>query len=124
MGLKMSDDALALLHNAFDLRRDGNMAYGDFLAAVRGEMSVRRLLLVDRAYERLDVNGSGEVEMNDVKARYNARGHASVIAGQTTEDAAFNDFVEGFEGVLGRSSGSVSQQEFRDYYTEVSATMG
>jgi len=123
LGLRVGDDELSQMHSAFDMRRDGKMAYGEFIAAVRGEMSVRRLLLVDRAFEKLDINGSGEVDLNDVKSRYNARNHAAVVAGQWTEDGAYNDFVEGFEGVLGRSSGYVTQAEFRDYYSEVSATL-
>ena len=71
---------LALLHGAFDMRRAGNMAYMEFLKAVRGEMSVRRMLVVDRAYEKLDVNGDGDIDVKDAIARYNPHSRHEVGA--------------------------------------------
>jgi len=122
IGLKCSDQDVKLMHAAFDVRRTGSMSYMEFLHGVRGEMTVRRLLVVDRAYEKLDVNGDGNIDVKDSIARYNPSSHPMVQEGRMSEDEAVQEFADVMASVRGSSSGIMTQDDFRAYYAEVSAT--
>merc|ERR1719313_1088163 len=81
------------------------------------------MLVVDRAYEKLDINGDGDIDVKDAIARYNPHSRHEVATGSMSEDEAVNEFAEVVFGVRGRDSGKFTQDEFRDVYQEISATM-
>ena len=85
-------------------------------------MNVRRTLVVDRAYERLDINGDGNITVQDVTSSYNPKCHPDVQNGRMNEQVASTEFVELLCGVRGSRHGMVSLDDFRNYYAEVSTT--
>lgn len=60
-------------------------------------MNQFRKNLVKQAFTKLDSDGSGIVEIDEVKQIYNASRHPDVIAGKKTEDEVLGDFLETFE---------------------------
>ena len=48
--------------------RDGNgeLSFNEFLRGVRGDMNPRRKALVQQAFQKLDFNGNGHVELDDI----------------------------------------------------------
>jgi len=54
--------------------------------AIRGELSDQRLQLVKKAFAKIDRDGSGMLEVSDIKDSYNASKHPDVINGKRTED--------------------------------------
>lgn len=52
---------------------------------VRGDLNPRRLALVQKAFKKLDKDGSGEVDYNDIVEVYNAKKHPAVLEGRKTE---------------------------------------
>ena len=85
------------MFNAFDLNRDGTIDYNEFLRIIRGDLTSGRLALVRRAYSKLDRDGSGIVDINDIKEVYNASKHPDVMSGKKSESQIFTEFLETFE---------------------------
>ena len=123
------------LFSYFDANRDGTVDYEEFLHRVRGPMNEGRKRLVERAFQKLDKNGNGVVELDDIRGVYNAKSHPDVRAGKKTEDEVLGEFLDTFEmhhsvfvpstqvGGTGRDQ-SVTMDEFLEYYNHISASIG
>ena len=97
-------------------------AHGEFLHALRGELSARRAALVLRAFRKLDRNGDGAIGVDDVVARYDATRDPRVASGRLSAMAVLREFLEVFE-VGGEVDGQVTPNEFVNYYRTVSAAI-
>jgi len=84
--IDIQDDQVAIVFNAFDLNRDGTISYDEFLRIIRGDLSPFRLVLVKKAFQKLDRNSSGIVDINDIRGVYSAAKHPDVMSGKKTED--------------------------------------
>lgn len=60
-------------------------------------MNDYRRKLVKQAYTLLDKDGSGIVNMDDIRTVYNAKQHPDVIEGKKTEDEILSEFLDTFE---------------------------
>ena len=49
------------------------------------------------AFKKLDKDGSGVVDIHDIKGTYNASRHPEVRAGKMTEDEVLNEWLDQFE---------------------------
>ena len=79
------------------MNRDGTIDYDEFLRIIRGDLTPPRLALVRKAFAKLDRDGSGVVDIEDIRGVYNASRHPDVLSGKKTEDQALIDFLETFE---------------------------
>jgi len=66
--------------------------------------------------------------MADIKEKYNASKHPDVIQGKKTEQTVLCEFLETFEAhhnILNgtQSDGSVTMEEFIEYYTNISSSI-
>eukprot|EP00644_Phytophthora_capsici_P002488 jgi/Phyca11/533185/estExt2_fgenesh1_pg.C_PHYCAscaffold_110062 len=52
------------------------------------------------AFKILDADGSGVVDLNDIKAKYSAKQHPDVLQGRKTEDEVLLEFLDTFDGGL------------------------
>ena len=84
--VSFSVDEIKFLFNRFDRNRDGYLIYDEFLRAVRGDMNENRKKLVEKAFNILDKNRNGLIELVDIAQTYNAREHPAVKEGRKTED--------------------------------------
>ena len=82
----VSDENIPILFDLFDTNRDGTLNIDEFLMAVRGELNDFRRGLVEKAFRKIDRDGSGLIEIDDIKDLYNASKHPEVIQGRKTED--------------------------------------
>jgi len=55
------------------------------MAAVTGELNPIRREIVIKAFNKLDRDGSGVIDMRDIEGVYNAKQHPDVKAGRKTE---------------------------------------
>jgi Ca2+-binding EF-hand superfamily protein len=122
MGMILSDSELIILFKRFDLSKSGVISYNDFLTTVSGRLNARRRRFVEMAFNLLDKDGSGELEVSDIIASYNASAHPDVISGKRTETQILTEFLETFE-VGGERDGKVTRQEFEAYYRGISASI-
>lgn len=95
--IDIPEDQLQVVFNAFDVNRDGTISYDEFLRNIRGDLNPQRLQLVRRAFTKLDRDGSGVVDINDIRGVYNGQRHPDVLSGKKTEDQVLVEFLETFE---------------------------
>ena len=105
-----------------DTRDRNSLDVHAFMHAVRPTLSERRLAVVLRAFARLDTDGDGRISADDVASAYDASNHPEVTAGRVTADDALAQFLESFD-VGAEVDGHVTQGEFVDHYTNISAAI-
>ena len=91
--LDLSDVDIQALFSLFDQDRNGSVSFDEFLYAIRGVLNSRRAALVNLAFDRLDKDGSGIVDFQDIKDVYNASRHPDVISGKRTEEAVLLEYI-------------------------------
>ena len=91
-------------------------------------MNPARKRLVAQAYNKLDKDGSGYIDINDIKGVYSAKTHPDVLSGKKTEEQILLEFLETFETHHSlRNNGApdhvVTKEEFDEYYNNISASI-
>ena len=81
---EISSEDTGVLFSAFDINKDGVIQYDEFLRIIRGDLNDYRKSLVSRAFQKLDKNGNGTIELEDLVGVYNASKHPAVIEGRKT----------------------------------------
>jgi hypothetical protein len=86
------------------VNRDGTVNYDEFLRGVAGEMNEFRVNIVRKAFKKMDKDGSGVLDVDDLKGSvYNASQHPDVKSGKKTEDEVLSEFLDTFEAHYGLS---------------------
>jgi hypothetical protein len=98
------------------------------MRSVVGEMNSFRKALVKRAFDKLDKNGNGVIEIDDIKGVYNGKLHPEVRAGKKTEEEVLFEFLDTFElhhslKNPGDKDRIINLREFNEYYNNVSASI-
>jgi len=127
-GLGFSPDEIDQLYQIFDTNGDGSIDYDEFLRHVRGPMNERRRKLVLKAFNKLDKDHSGTLDINDIRGVYNCDKHPDVASGKKTEDEVLQEFLQTFEvhhNTLngGQPDSFVTKEEFTEYYNNVSMSI-
>jgi Ca2+-binding EF-hand superfamily protein len=116
-----------LVFDGFDRDKQGTIDYEEFLRGVVGTMNPFRLKLVEQAFQKLDKDGSGVIELNDLKGVYDAKNHPDVKGGKRTEEEILGEFLETFEMHHNIGGGTrdqkITKEEFTEYYNNVSASI-
>ena len=84
--LGFTNQEIQKLFAYFDVDRSGEIDFTEFVRAIRGEMSIQRKKKVMQAFNKLDKDGNGWIDINDVRGVYNAKKHPDVLQGKKTED--------------------------------------
>lgn len=126
--IELSEQEMKALFGAFDVNGDGQISYNEFARAMRGPMNKFRRGLVLKAFNKLDRDGSGTINVQDLSGWYNPSNHPDVRSGKKTEEDILQDFLETFEthhNVLsGKARDSeVTLEEFEEYYANVGASV-
>jgi calcyphosin len=64
-----------------------------------------------QAFNVIDKDGSGVLDLSDIMAAYDASKHPEVIAGKKTKNEVFREFLDNFDG--GEKDGTVRGLVFR-----------
>jgi Ca2+-binding EF-hand superfamily protein len=84
--IQIPNEHIDTIFNAFDLNRDGTIDYDEFVRIIRGDLTPNRLAIVKKAYAKLDKDGSGVVDIDDLKDVYNTSKHPDVMSGKKSPD--------------------------------------
>jgi Ca2+-binding EF-hand superfamily protein len=125
---ELSDKEVTLAFKAFNLGEEGEIDYEEFLRTIRGEMNQFRVRLCQQAFRKIDKDGSGVLDINDIRGVYNAKMHPEVKAGRKTEDEVFMEYLETFEAHHAMMAGEskdhrITLEEWIEYYQNVSMSI-
>ena len=56
-----------------------------------------RKKVVLQAFDKLNLDKSGIIELNEVKSLYTAKNNKDVLSGKKTEEDVYGEFIETFE---------------------------
>ena len=81
-----------------------------------------------RAFKVMDKDGSGVLQIEDIKGVYNAKKHPDVISGKRTEDDILFEFLDTFElhhsdNASDTRDHNVTLDEWIEYYNNVSMSI-
>jgi Ca2+-binding EF-hand superfamily protein len=113
-------------NNLFKIFREENdiINYRRFMQIVVGKMNNIRRHTVERAFEYLDTENEGAIDMKTLRDNYNGKMDPDIKLGKKTEDEAVNEFILSFDiHHKEYESDLVTKKEFVDYYTKVSAAI-
>eukprot|EP00940_MAST-03C_sp_MAST-3C-sp2_P000331 g331.t1 len=117
-GIDLTEEEFSILLQLFDANGDGFISFGEFLSTIRGPMTKKRQLFVDLAYDVLDKDKSGAVNLKDIESAYDVSKHPAVLSGEQSEKSAMREFLATWDK---NADGVVTQREFREYYADISA---
>ena len=91
-------------------------------------MNDRRRNIVTLAFKRFDKDGSGSINIEDLKGVYNASNHPDVKLGKKTEEDVLYEFLDTFEQHYALSNPNsrdrdISLKEFVEYYNNISCSI-
>jgi len=123
--LSLSADEVANLFAYFDAGGDGCVSFDEFIRTVRGKMSPQRRKLVIKCFNVLDAAGdsSGTLTVDDIRPAFNASEHPDVKDGKRSEAEVLQEFLNGFEGKQGDGDGTITPDEWVNYYEDVSSAI-
>ena len=104
-----------------DTNGDGKLDFEEFLIGIRGKLNERRQAIVDKAFLKFDRDGSGLINVLDLRGVYNCSLHPKVQANQMSEEDVFMEFLQNFGDV--NKDGRITKGEWDDYYSAVSASI-
>ena len=85
-------------------------------------MNERRRAMVKLAFNVLDKDRSGEIDLSDIKDVYDAKSHPDVAMKKRTEEEVLQEFIQNFQ--TGKEKDDiVTLKEFEEYYANVSASI-
>ena len=124
----ITPNEVKILFNILDSDQCGEVQYDEFLREIRGDMNNSRKRLVDQAFKKLDTDGSGVVDMDEIKKLYNCKKHPDVLSGKKTEDEVYAEFMETFQlhaAIKGKGikDREITREEFQEYYENISASI-
>lgn len=97
---------------------------------VRGEMNYFRASIAKKAFKIMDKDGSGNLDINDIRQNFNAKQHPDVKAGKKSEDQILGEFLDTFEdhfadckGQEDSRDGIIKMDEWLEYYNNVSMSI-
>ena len=122
MNMGLGESELRMLFDHFDADHSSTINFEEFIQGVRDPLDERRLALVKDAFKRIDRDGSGLVDVQEIAGIYDASKHPEVIAGRMTPEQVFREFLDTFD-VGGVYDGKVTEQEFVNYYTNLGASI-
>ena len=93
----VSPEECRQLFDLFDNDDNGEVSYDELMRNVAGEMNQNRKAFVQKAFKKIDIDGSGVLDKADIKRNYNAKMHPDVKKGIKTEDEVLAEFLDTFE---------------------------
>ena len=123
----MAEDEISELYNDFADKKTNLLNYDIFLKNLCPNLNQRRQNIVNEAFQKLDTENCGVIDLSDIKENFNSKNCPLVRASMMSEEAFFNGFIETFQTHhnIFRSAKikKVNFDEFEDYYKYLSITI-
>jgi Ca2+-binding EF-hand superfamily protein len=120
IGVILNKTELNELIRLLDRNGDGTIDYEEFLYQMAPPLTEERIRWINKAFDKLDVDGSGQVSIQDLEAVHNPKTSELVRMGKTTAKAIFANLLRSFDE---DGDGLITREEFIDYYREISPSI-
>jgi len=119
----LNPEELKILFDHYDGDNSGTLEFNEFLKGLRSRLSEQRRALTEQAFVAMDTDGSGEIDFEDLKDKYDTSHHPKVKSGEITKKQAIDEFIKMFEGDKGNMDSTVTKAEWMDYHAGLSANI-
>ena len=116
--LGLGKHELDIIMNFFEKDRDGMINFTEFLNALRGKPNERRQAIIDKAFLQFDKEGTGIIDVTEIRQVYNCSKHPKVVSAEMSEEQVFSLFLKNFNDK--NNLGKIDRKEWNDYYSAVS----
>ena len=120
VGIILNKTEMSELIRLLDRSGDGKISYDEFLYQMAPPLSEERIKWINKAFDKLDVDGSGLVNIADLEAIHNPKTSELVKMGKTTANQIFSNLLKSYDD---DGDGMISRDEFIDYYREISPSI-
>lgn len=107
----------------YDVDGDGNITYEEFIRGLKDPLTERRKAMVDKAFALIDRNNSGTITVADIDAIYDVSQNQDFIDGKKSREEVLEEFLNGFDGMRGNNDGTITKDEWTDYYSDLSMSL-
>lgn len=121
-GLNVPSHYLDSLIDQVDYDKIGLIDINDFLILVRGNLISKRDELLSFIFNKLDINSTGYISINDIEKKFISTNHPLVSIGGYTEEETLKHFLKYFE-INNKLPSKISYLKFYSYYADLSATI-
>mgnify|MGYP001819325319 CR=1 FL=1 len=122
-GLDFSQEKATEIFGSFDKDGNGTISFDEFVVGLRGDLSGVRLDIVKEAFKRADRSGDGVFDIKDFMEVYNVTEHPKYKIGEWDEGRIFEAFLQFYQPDKSKRDGMVTQEDFINYYTGISASI-
>ena len=119
-GIELNQRELDDCFQYFDRDKSGFVDFDEFLIGVRGEMSESRKSFIRIAFDKLDMDKSGLVTLEELLSLYDVSHNPDVKSGKLTPKQAIKLFAAQWDR---DGNETISYEEFEEYYRGVSASI-
>ena len=117
-GINLPKQDLDVILNFFEKDKDGMINFSEFLTALRGKPNDRRQAIIDKAFLKFDKEGTGLIDVTEIRQIYNCSKHPKVVSAEMSEEQVFSLFLKNFNDK--NNLGKIDRKEWNDYYSAVS----
>ena len=117
IGFILNKTELNELIRLLDKDGTGTISYDEFLYQMAPPLSEERISWINKAFDKLDVDGSGVVAISDLEAVHNPEKSELVRLGKTNANLIFQNLLLSYDN---DADGKITRDEFIDYYREIS----
>lgn len=85
------------LFSLFDANDNGTVDFNEIMVALCADFAEKRLRIVNECFDKMDKNNNGVLEMEEVKASFDASRDPMVVVGLKNEDQVRDAFFDMFD---------------------------
>lgn len=112
VGVLLNKTEIDELSRMLDRNGNGSISFNEFIYHFAPPMSQRRIDIVNKAFDHLDEDNNGVIELSDIERKY-ARDPTKKGASKLV----FDNFLQCFDK---NGDGTISRDEFMNYYRDIS----
>ena len=120
-GINLPKEDQDVILNFFEKDHDGMINFSEFLIALRGKPNDRRQAIIDKAFLKFDKEGTGIIDVTEIRQVYNCSKHPKVVSAEMSEEQVFSLFLKNFNDK--NNLGKIDRKEWNDYYAAVSSSI-